>query len=386
MPSPFLSSEEYDERAHQLYNEGDYDQALAVLREGLTIYPNAVELHIGVGYAYHAREEYAWARRAFEEALVLDPEHEDALAGLAETLLKFGQRDAAMRSFQRTLELGYSDDLDLMLQIGRALFREDMVDEAKEFFDIGAQNNPDNPDAVACVGYAEHRLGDHDSAIATLRKALRLDPEQSEARIYLGNILYDQGEYEAALYHLDKSKPDDHWDELGIWRLIELKKSIYKLSDGDPELKPWEERVAALSTTPSDIDEMLAEIEAKQFETDEQGPRGQLELFGALLTTLAEAQLGEHVEGAAELEPEAAGPGDSLAEHRIVTGDATYEGSWDDIVRQMRDRKNAGVSLEQYMATEARRGYGLTGVEISARDAESFIRGSADAGLLRIDK
>lgn len=34
MPSPFLSSEEYDERAHQLYNEGNYDDALSMLREG----------------------------------------------------------------------------------------------------------------------------------------------------------------------------------------------------------------------------------------------------------------------------------------------------------------------------------------------------------------
>ena len=33
MPSPFLSSEEYDERAHQFYNEGHYDEALEVLRE-----------------------------------------------------------------------------------------------------------------------------------------------------------------------------------------------------------------------------------------------------------------------------------------------------------------------------------------------------------------
>ena len=56
MPTPFLSSEEYDERAHQLYNEGQYDEALDVLREGLSLYPNAVELHIGVGYARVARE------------------------------------------------------------------------------------------------------------------------------------------------------------------------------------------------------------------------------------------------------------------------------------------------------------------------------------------
>jgi len=42
--------------------------------------------------------------------------------------------------------------------------------------------------------------------------------------------------------------------------------------------------------------------------------------------------------------------------------------------------------MQEYMATEARRGYSLTGVTIPTRDAESFIRGSADAGLLRIVK
>ena len=59
MASPFLSSEEYDERAHQLYNEGQYDEALDVRREGLALYPNAVELHICVGYARLARDEFA---------------------------------------------------------------------------------------------------------------------------------------------------------------------------------------------------------------------------------------------------------------------------------------------------------------------------------------
>src|SRR5689334_20929893 len=127
MPTPFLSSEEYDERAHALYNEGRYDEALDVLREGLTLYPTAVELHIGVGYARLARDEFAWARKSFEEALILDPDHEDALAGLGEVLLKFGQGDAALRSFHRVLELGYEDDIELMLQVGRALFRDGLI-------------------------------------------------------------------------------------------------------------------------------------------------------------------------------------------------------------------------------------------------------------------
>src|SRR4051812_23563117 len=161
----FLSSEEYDERAHQLYNEGQYDDALDVLKQGLGIYPTSVELHIGVGYARMAREEFAWARRAFEEALVLEPEHEDALAGLGETLLKFGLEDAGVRCFRRTLELGYSDDIDLMLQIGRALFREgstrertELFESSKEFFDAAVRKAPDSAEGVSCVGYVQHRV------------------------------------------------------------------------------------------------------------------------------------------------------------------------------------------------------------------------------------
>src|ERR687890_827377 len=122
MPTPFLSSEEYDERAHQLYNEGQYDQALDTLREGLALYPTAVELHVGVGYA---------------------------LAGFGETLLKFGQPQASVKSFRRILELGYEDDVELMLQCGRALFREGLIAEARDFFEIAVQQAPDSAEAVS---------------------------------------------------------------------------------------------------------------------------------------------------------------------------------------------------------------------------------------------
>ncbi len=378
MPTPFLSSEEYDERAHQLYNEGQYDEALDVLREGLTLYPNAVELHIGVGYAYHAREEFAWARRSFEEALVLDPDHEDALAGFGETLLKFGQQAAALKSFRRTLELGYQDDIELMLQVGRALFREGFIEESKEYFEIATNQSPDAAEAVSCIGYAEHRLGNDDNAIATLRRALQLDPDHAEARIYLGNIFYDRGDYEAALYHLDRSTPEDHWDELGIWRLIELKKMVYRLRDGDPELKPWEDRLKDLGGELDDIDEMLAEIEARAADAAQNEARGQLELFGALLNSFSVAKVEPGEEPVAE---------DGTDSHRVTLRDGyALDGTWEEILDKMRavNGEARGNSVAEFMATEAQRGHALTGMQIPTENAESFIKGSATAGLLRI--
>ena len=379
MATPFLSSEEYDERAHQLYNEGQYDEALRVLNEGLALYPNAVELHVGVGYAQLAREEFAWARRSFEDALVLEPEHEDGLAGLGEALLKLGQHEAALRCFHRTLELGYGDDIDLMLQVGRALFREGSVRErtdffegSQRFFETAVKQAPDSAEAVACVGYTRHRLGDDDGAIASLRRSLQLDSDHAEARIYLANILYDRGEYEAALYHLEQTSPDDHWDELGIWRLIELKRSVYRLPENDPEIKPWDERLTELTGDVDDIDEMLMELDprhASDTSGEAEVARGQLELFGSLLNGLAE-QIQDTERTA----------------HRIVAKDGTeFAGSWEEIVQRMRDVQGDPTnSLEDFMRRAARRGFRETGVQIPTNSAESFIRGSADAGLLRI--
>lgn len=384
MSNPFLSSEEYDERAHALYNEGEYDEALDLLREGLTLYPAAVELHVGMGYARLAREEFAWARRSFDEALVLDAEHEDALAGLGEVLLKFGQVDAGLQALDRTIELGYEDDVELMLQIGRALFREGFVENCVPFFERAAQHAEDSAEPVACIGYAQHRLGNDDEALTALRRALVIDPQFAEARVYLANMLYDAGDLEAALREFEQTAPDDHWDELGIWRLMELKKSVYKLPENDGELRPWEARLVELSGEPDAIDELLAEVEQSMLEqehTEASQAQGQLETLGTLLSGLAGQQQGaEQTEGTST---------DVLmadnGTHRVIMRDgSTFDGSWDEIVQALRDARDAGRPVEEYMAIEARRFYGATGMRIASHAPEAFIRGSADAGMLRI--
>lgn len=370
MHDPFLSSDEFDERAHQLYNEGQYDDAIDTLRQGLQLYPDAVELHIGMGYARLAREEFAWARRAFSDALAIEPDHEDALAGLGEVLLKMGQTEQGLGCFDRVLVLGFREDLDIVLQMGRALFREGLVDASRRFFEIARDAHPESAEAAACVGYAMHRLSREPDAVKWLRRAISVDPEHSEARIYLANLLYDRGSYEDALADFDRTGPDEHWDELGIWRVIELKKSIYRLADDDPELKPWLVRLADLAGEADPTEMLLAEIEAA-------GPSGtgtrdpaQLELFGTLLSELQEMHRrsrGGEVHGVTTL------------------AGATYTGTWDEIVRFMRDNDVlfAGRSIEEFIAGVAQRVAKL-GVRTPMTDAESFVRVSAEAGLLRI--
>jgi tetratricopeptide (TPR) repeat protein len=370
MSDPFLSAEDYAEQAHQLYNEGQYDETIDLLRAGLKAFPFAAELHVGLAYAYLAREEYAWSRRSFVEALRINPDHEDALVGLGEVLLKLGRATQALECFERMLVLGFRDDHDLVLQAGRALFREGAIAAARRFFELASDAHPDSSEARACLGYADHRLGADAVAVRHLRRALELDPHHCEARIYLGNLLYDRGEFEAALYHFEQSVPDDHVDELAVWRLIELKKSIYRLPPDDPELRPWTERLAELASEGDAVDELLAEIEATQPDGTVRDPL-QLELFSTLL-----------------LELDGMRRRSSGGTHRVTTRTgATYTGTWEEIVKQMQadDPERIGGTLERYMAHVARR-QAACGIVIPATDAESFLLASAAAGLLRISR
>jgi Tfp pilus assembly protein PilF len=323
-----------------------------------------------MAYAYLAREEYAWARRSFDRAVARDPDHEDALAGLGETLLKIGDRGGALAAFERVVALGFRDDHELMLQIGRALFREGLLAQAHRFFEFAVSAHPDSPEAAACVGYASHRLGNESGALYWLRRALEIDPTYAEARTYLANLLYDRGESEASLHHLERTQPEEHFDELALWRYIELKKSLFRLPDDDPELVPWLARLGEVAAEPDSIDMLLAEMEALLPDGTLRDPN-QLELFGTLLTELQAMQKRPNV-------------GES---HLVATlSGHLFNGTWEEILLQMKaaDHEGSSASLVEFMAGLARRGQAETGIVIPVTDAEAFIRGSSEAGVLRI--
>lgn len=370
MSDRFLSSDDYDEQAHQLYSDGRYDDALTLLNEGLALYPQAVELHIGRAYAWLAREEYAWARRGFESALTLEPDHEDGLAGLGEVLLKIGDEAGALAVFERILALGFQDDHDLMLQVGRALFRDGLLLHAHRYFELAVAAQPESPEAAACTGYATHRLGQEDQAMYWLRRALELDPDHCDSRIYLANLLYDRGESEAALHHFDRTSPEDHYEELGLWRCIELRKATYRLPDEDPELVPWLARLGEIAGEPDSVDLLLAEVEAQQADGSVRDPN-QLELFGTLMAELH----------AMQRRPGASEP------HQVATlSGQLYKGTWEEILWQLKfaDREWAHATLNEYMLSQAERGRAETGVIIPTSDPEAFLRASAQAGIVRI--
>jgi Flp pilus assembly protein TadD len=352
MANPFLSSEEYDERAHKQYDSGDYDGALETLKEGLQLYPHSVELYIGLGYTRLAREEFVWARQCFERALVLDGEHEDALVGLGEAMLRFGRRHEALELFERARATGCSDDLDLLLSMGRALYRERMFEHARETFVEAVRVHTDSAEALAALGYTLHRLGDEGAARSELRASLELDPELYEARIYLGHLLYDAGDWGAAVREFDLVPVSEHWDSLAVWRLIELKRAINGAENGSAELAIWEARLEELESDLDPVEELLAEIESEDPDS----------------------------------EPRATAPSNKQVHHLRLVDGRVCSGSFSDILSQLKEAcGKPEESVAQFMRRHAAEERVRSGVQLPIEDPEDFILTGARAGLWQLE-
>jgi hypothetical protein len=126
------------------------------------------------------------------------------------------------------------------------------------------------------------------------------------------------------------------------------------LDPHDPELMVWEDRLEELDAGIDPIDELLAEIEA---EAMEQG----------------------------ELRRPAARSVHPLHRVRLPDG-SVFEGSWLDIVRQLRDQAGRShESIAQFMRRWADDTRVRIGVGVPADDAEGFLLAHARAGLLHIE-
>jgi Flp pilus assembly protein TadD len=365
MPDHFWSSEEYDEQAHLLYNEGDLDGALHLLKEGLTLYPNAVELLVGLGYARMGREEFAWARASFERALVLDPGHEEALVGMGEVLLRFGNQDTALRLFQSVEEMGFEDDVELMLTMGRALFREGLYGRALDTFTRLAAARPESAEAIVSIGYTLHQMGDEVGASRHLRRALRTAPDHHDARLYLGHILYERGDWPGALREFERVPMPEHWDSVATWRLIELRRSVHGWSRDDPRLDDWRAHLAVLEEWEDDpVDRLLSEVEAS-FGARPQWPlrdENQLELFRA-------SDDAKHDPGVVAVR---------------ASGGEVFRGTWYEVVRQVRDAAGfTHESLASFMRRLAEEWHERYGIDVPLTDPESFLRGAVAAGVFQ---
>jgi len=186
-------------RGKQLLEKRDYSRALLEYRNAAKAMPRDAEAYFGMGMAAMGNGDFQNAYNALETAVALNPGHHEAKLRLAQLMASVGDPESVKAAEQSTLE-------ELAL-------------------------NPNDPEMLRTLALAQLKLGNADTAVQTLEKAVVSAPKVLAPYLLLAQTNLYQGDTKAAEETLKKATaavPDAVEPQLALARL-------YRSQNRNPE-------------------------------------------------------------------------------------------------------------------------------------------------------
>ena len=137
------------------------------------------------------------ASAVYGQGLDADPDNEDLLYARALVAQKLGQLDLAEKDMRHILA-NDPDNIRTLNALGYTLADQtDRHQEALGYITRALQQKPDDPAIIDSMGWVQFRLGNLAEARRYLEQAWEMT-EDSEIGAHLGEVLWAQGEHEAA--------------------------------------------------------------------------------------------------------------------------------------------------------------------------------------------
>jgi tetratricopeptide (TPR) repeat protein len=180
--------------ADQLYNSGQYDQAIAAYQAVLAKTPVLTALNLQIAQAYRmkasdaqkannkdeAQKSYDSAIAAYEQMLKADPKSDKAKIGIGMTNLEKGDLDAAEKTLDEAA-LTPGATKEVFYNLGEVKFAKAKNEDAIKAYERAAQMDPNWGKPVFALGKVSLNKGDKDGAIKYFEQVVTVDPMSPEA-------------------------------------------------------------------------------------------------------------------------------------------------------------------------------------------------------------
>lgn len=155
--------------------------------EAVKLYADAIARGVGLpsvhserAVCHVERRELALAEASFRSALAQDPQHLDALSGLAWVYLR-SEKNPELAAFLAERALVLRPDAQLHYTLGRARLATGRRAEAAEQFEAALAKEPDRPEWLHSLGAVRLALGQRDEARRRLERVLEVAPAYPQA-------------------------------------------------------------------------------------------------------------------------------------------------------------------------------------------------------------
>lgn len=243
-----------------LAHEGRFDEAIVQYRLALQTAPENPEIRMDLGLALYKKGDLPGAIGEFEEARKQQPRNAQLAILLGDSEVRSGKAAVAAAMLE-PLEAENAKNPDFEYVLGTALLasgkRRDGANKlqyvaektggadayflagstwldlndlefARKDLDIALKANPKFPRVYTLAGMARDRCNDPVGAEAAFREALKLNPEDYDANLYLGAILLKRRSVEEAKPYLDHALALDPKSTLARYEV-----AMWKSTSGD---------------------------------------------------------------------------------------------------------------------------------------------------------
>ncbi len=169
---------------------GEYQSAIAMMRESLRLFPPQAEVANNLGNALVRTGELEEAIESYTEAIRIFPRYPDALRNLGLAFLKTLRFDEAGDCFKRCLDIN-PDDAATWLGLGDVHKQQDDFGAAIPCFDKALELQPDYAEAHHNLGVCLRLQKQPQAALKHYEEARRLGLDRPELYHNLGNALID---------------------------------------------------------------------------------------------------------------------------------------------------------------------------------------------------
>lgn len=163
----------------------EYERALAKVTDA-----DKPIIYAAIGGTYVNEGKVDDARRAYEQALAINPDHVESLKGMCNIVAYQGDMALADELFAR-IPAAETVHPNILITMAMGHFNQGDTETAKALLDRAVRDAPQDALAHYYRGLTELSLGDNDAARADLARSLELDPnhrEAANAREFVGQL------------------------------------------------------------------------------------------------------------------------------------------------------------------------------------------------------
>lgn len=171
----------------KLYQKGDINGAINEFKTGLLLDPLNANIHNSLGVCYGVSGSFEKAKEEFETAIWLGPNESMALynSGLVNLLLDNKNRALELFLEAESIE---EDVFEVEFQLGKLYLESGKPEKGKKHLEKAVDLRSESRAAFRCLGDCNKALNKIDEAIASYKKAIKLNPNDADSLSSLGYL------------------------------------------------------------------------------------------------------------------------------------------------------------------------------------------------------